>query len=68
MDSIAASELMLNADGSIYHIHLKPSQLADTVLLVGDPGRVRMISKYMTNIEFTNQNREFFSTTGTYKN
>jgi len=68
MDSIAASELMLNADGSIYHIHLKPSQLADTVLLVGDPGRVRMISKYMTNIEFTNQNREFVSTTGTYKN
>ena len=47
MDSIAASELMLNADGSIYHIHLKPSQLADTVLLVGDPGRVGMISKVL---------------------
>lgn len=67
MNSIAASELMLNADGSIYHIHLRPYDLADTVLLVGDPGRVNMISKYMSNIEFTHQNREFISTTGTYK-
>src|SRR5574344_71165 len=67
MASIAASELMLNADGSIYHIHLRPYDLADTVLLVGDPGRVNMISKYMSNIEFTHQNREFISTTGTYK-
>lgn len=64
--TIAASELMLNADGSIYHINLRPEELADTVLLVGDPGRVAMISKYMTAIEFTKQSREFVSTTGLY--
>lgn len=64
--TIAASELMLNADGSIYHINLRPEELADTVLLVGDPGRVAMISKYLTAIEFTKQSREFVSTTGLY--
>ncbi len=65
--SIAASELLLNADGSIYHLNLRPEELADIVILVGDPGRVAMISKYMTAIEFTKQSREFVSTTGMYK-
>ena len=64
---IAASELLLNADGSIYHLNLRPEELADTVILVGDPGRVAMIAKYMTAIEFTKQSREFVSTTGLYK-
>ncbi len=65
-NKIAASELMLNADGSIYHINLRPEELADTVLLVGDPGRVAMIQKYLTAVEFTKQSREFVSTTGMY--
>ncbi len=65
--SIAASELLLNADGSIYHLNLRPEELADIVILVGDPGRVAMIAKYMTAIEFTKQSREFVSTTGMYK-
>lgn len=65
-NKIAASELMLNADGSIYHLNLRPEDLADIVLLVGDPGRVAMISKYMSAIEFTKQSREFVSTTGQY--
>lgn len=64
---IAASELLLNADGSIYHLNLRPEELADTVILVGDPGRVAMIAKHMTAIEFTKQSREFVSTTGMYK-
>lgn len=64
---IAASELLLNADGSIYHLNLRPEELADTVILVGDPGRVAMIAKHMTAIEFTKQSREFVSTTGLYK-
>lgn len=65
-NKIAASELLLNADGSIYHLNLRPEELADTVILVGDPGRVSMISRYMTAIEFTKQSREFVSTTGMY--
>ena len=64
---IAASELLLNADGSIYHLNLRPEELADTVILVGDPGRVAMIAKHMTAIEFTKQSLEFVSTTGLYK-
>jgi len=63
---IAASELLLNADGSIYHLNLRPEELADTVILVGDPGRVSLIAKHMTAIEFTKQSREFVSTTGMY--
>lgn len=66
-NKIAASEMLLNADGSIYHLSLRPEELADIVLLVGDPGRVAMISKYMTDIEFTKQSREFVSTTGKYR-
>ncbi len=65
---IKSSELILNADGSIFHLHLKPEQLADQVILVGDPGRVDTIAKLMTDIEFRVQNREFISTTGKYNN
>lgn len=63
---IKSSELIINEDGSIFHLHLKPEQLADHVLLVGDPGRVAMIASLMTDIEFRVQNREFVSTTGKY--
>ncbi|MFA5328742.1 MAG: nucleoside phosphorylase [Prolixibacteraceae bacterium] len=65
---IQSSELIINADGSIFHLHLKPEQLADRVILVGDPGRVEMIGKLLTDIEFQTQNREFVSTTGKYNN
>jgi uridine phosphorylase len=65
---IKSSELILNADGRIFHLHLRPEQLADKVILVGDPGRVELIGKLLNNIEFQVQNREFVSTTGTYNN
>jgi uridine phosphorylase len=64
---IKNSELILNADGSIFHLHLKPEQIADTILLVGDPGRVETISAMFDMIEFTVRNREFVTSTGTYK-
>lgn len=65
--AIASSELILNPDGSIYHLHLKPEHIADTILLVGDPGRVKMISQHFDNVEYEIQNREFFTHTGYYK-
>lgn len=61
------SELIINADGSIFHLHLKPKQLANTVLLVGDPGRVDLIAGYMDSIEHRVQNREFVTVTGYYR-
>lgn len=64
---IKPSELILNPDGSIFHLHLKPEHIADTVLLVGDPGRVEMISSYFDHIECNIQNREFITVTGWYK-
>src|SRR5690554_3359305 len=67
MQPIAESELIINKDGSIFHLHLKPEQLADTVLLVGDPGRVATISDMFDKIEHKVQNREFVTHTGTYK-
>lgn len=63
---IKASELIINRDGSIFHLHLKPEQIADDILLVGDPDRVKLIASYFSDIEFTVQNREFLSTTGIY--
>ncbi|BBE16557.1 purine nucleoside phosphorylase [Aquipluma nitroreducens] len=65
---IKSSELIINADGSIFHLHLKPEQIADNIILVGDPGRVELIGKLLTEIEFQVQNREFVSTTGKYNN
>ena len=65
---IKPSELIINPDGSIFHLHLKPGQIADTILLVGDPGRVEMISSYFDEIECSEQNREFKTVTGWYKN
>ena len=67
MRTIPSSELIINADGSIFHLHLKPEQLADTVILVGDPGRVAMIAEYFDERECEVSNREFLTVTGTYK-
>ncbi len=64
MSRIPESELILNNDGSLYHIHLKPENLADTVIIVGDPGRVPEISKHFDIIEFKAQNREMVTHTG----
>lgn len=63
---IPESELIINSDGSAFHLHIRPEELADNVILVGDPGRVAMIGEYLTDVEFTRQSREFFSTTGRY--
>ena len=68
MKKIASSELILNADGSIFHLHLKPEQIADTIILVGDPGRVESVSSFFESIEFKIQNREFITHTGYYNN
>lgn len=65
---IKSSELIINADGSIFHLHLKPEQIADNIILVGDPGRVELIGKLLTNIEFKVMNREFVSISGNYNN
>lgn len=62
----AESELIINSDGSAFHLHLKPEQLADKVILVGDPGRVETVAKYFDNIECEVSNREFRTITGTY--
>lgn len=64
---IAESELIINSDGSVFHLHLKPEELADTVILVGDPGRVDMVSEFFDDKEFRHQSREFVSVTGSYK-
>ena len=63
---IAESELIINGDGSVFHLHMRPEQLADNVILVGDPGRVDMVAEFLTDIEFRNASREFVSTTGRY--
>ena len=67
MRTIPSSELIINGDGSIFHLHLKPEQLADIVILVGDPGRVAMIAEYFETKECEVSNREFLTVTGTYK-
>lgn len=64
---IEPSEMPLNADGSIYHLHLHPEQLAPNVILVGDPGRVPSVSQFFETIECKVQNREIVTHTGTYK-
>lgn len=64
---IAESELIINGDGSIFHLHLRPEELADNVILVGDPGRVDMVSEFFEEKEFRHQSREFVSVTGKYK-
>lgn len=66
-NKIEASELILTPEGKIYHLNLAPSELATTVITVGDPGRVKMVSNFFDTIESTAQHREFKTHTGTYK-
>jgi len=63
----APSELIINEDGSVFHLHLKPEQLADKVILVGDPGRVALVASHFETKECEVQSREFHTITGTYK-
>lgn len=65
MKPIAESELILNKDGSVYHLHLLPDDLADTVITVGDPDRVPRVSRYFDTIELKKSKREFATHTGT---
>nr|MBP7472776.1 nucleoside phosphorylase [Prevotella sp.] len=64
----AESELIINEDGSIFHLHIKPQQLADKIILVGDPGRVSLVASHFQKVESEVSSREFHSITGTYKN
>ena len=65
---IEQSELILNDDGSVYHLNLKPENISDTIIVVGDQYRVEKITKHFDTIEFETQKREFKTQTGTYKN
>lgn len=67
MKHFPESELIINADGSCFHLHLKPEQLADKVILVGDPARVNTVAAHFDTIECEVQSREFHTITGTYK-
>lgn len=64
--TLSESELILNPDGSIFHLHVKPGQLSNTIILVGDPNRVHVVKTFLTEVEHTTVNREYVSTTGRY--
>ena len=64
MSSIAASELIINNRGAIYHVNCRPEEIATTIITVGDPDRVKEVSKFFDRIEFKNQHREFVTHTG----
>jgi len=64
MSSIAASELIINDRGALYHVNCRPEEIAQTIITVGDPDRVKEVSKYFDKIEFKNQHREFVTHTG----
>lgn len=66
-DFIPSSELILNADGSVYHLCLKPSEVAETIITVGDQDRVYEVTKHFDKVEFERQSREFKTATGIYK-
>lgn len=67
MAKIGEADLVLNSDGSVYHLSLHPKHLSDTILTVGDPSRVYMISKFFDSIEFEVNRREFITQVGTYR-
>lgn len=64
---IPPSELIINEDGSAFHIHLRPDQLRDNIILVGDPGRVDMVASYFDEIDYDVRSREFHAIGGKYK-
>lgn len=65
--TIESSELIINSDGSVFHLHLKPEQLADKIILVGDPARVDLVAEHFDSIDFTVQSREFRTIGGTLR-
>ncbi len=67
MKHFPPSELIINDDGSIFHLHLKPEQISDKIILVGDPGRVALVASYFDEKECSVSSREFNTITGTYK-
>ena len=67
MNKIAESELIINPDGSIYHLNLLPEDIASTIITVGDPDRVDGVSKYFDSIEIKKAKREFVTHTGTLR-
>ena len=68
VNRIPESELIINADGSIYHLHLKPHEIAETIITVGDPDRVQSVSKHFDSIQHKVQHREFVTHTGYLNN
>ena len=67
LNKLAASELILNEDGSVYHLNLLPEDIADKIILVGDPDRVAKVSKYFDTVEIKKNKREFYTHTGTLR-
>ena len=67
VNKLAASELVLNPDGSVYHLNLLPEEIAEKIILVGDPDRVAKVSKYFDKIEVKKNKREFYTHTGTLR-
>jgi uridine phosphorylase len=67
MRIIPPDQLPINADGSIFHLHLQPEQLADKIVLMGDPERVPVVAAFFDSVEFDQQSREFRTITGSYK-
>ena len=67
MRIIPDSELIINEDGSVFHLHLKPEQLSDKIIMMGDPDRVSLTGSFFDSIEYDIQSREFHTITGTYK-
>ena len=67
MRIIPESELIINSDGSVFHLHLKPEQLSDKIIMMGDPERVSLTASFFDSIEYDIQSREFHTITGTYK-
>ncbi|MDB5233828.1 MAG: phosphorylase [Hymenobacter sp.] len=65
--NIPSSELILNPDGSIYHLNLLPDHISDTILTVGDPARVAQVSRHFDSVEFETTHREFVTHVGYYR-
>ena len=68
MNKFSEADLILNKDGSVYHLNLKPENISENIIVVGDPGRVHRVSKHFEKIEFEMNKREFITHTGTYNN
>ena len=68
MGKISETDLILNSDGSVYHLNLLPKNISDTIIAVGDPSRVYMVSQYFDEVEFEMNKREFITHVGKYNN